>query len=180
MNRRVIATWSRILSSVENSRLLISSAPGPAHAEFVRLQFAAHGVDPRRIETLPLEPYPKFLERLSRMDFSLDTFPVCGGVTNATALWMGVPYVTLEGDTEWGRYGASLLRRCGLGELVARTPDEYVRLAVEWVRHPRQMADVRSQLRERMREDVDRIVAGIEAAYRQAARAKGLEITSPV
>ena len=44
---------------------------------------------------------------------------------------MGVPVVTMVGQTLVGRAGLSLLSNLGLTEMVAHTPEEYVRIASE-------------------------------------------------
>ena len=44
---------------------------------------------------------------------------------------MGVPVVTLVGNTVVGRAGLSQLTNLGLTELVAETPERFVKIAVE-------------------------------------------------
>ena len=65
------------------------------------------------------------------IDIALDPFPCAGGTTTCDALWMGVPVVTLAGKTAVGRTGASILSNIGLAGLIARSPEQYVRIAVE-------------------------------------------------
>lgn len=63
---------------------------------------------------------------------------------------MGVPVVTLLGDTLVGRLSASLLKPAKLGELIAKTPDDYIRIAQELAGdHPR-LAALRASLRDRL------------------------------
>lgn len=77
----------------------------------------------------------------------LDTFPFPGGTTTCEALWMGVPTLTLSGDTLLQRQGESLLTACGLTEWIAHTPQEYVQLACRHAANPRGLAELRAGLR---------------------------------
>jgi predicted O-linked N-acetylglucosamine transferase (SPINDLY family) len=83
----------------------------------------------------------------AEVDIALDTWPYCGGNTTAEALWQGVPVVTLEGDRFSAAYGASLLRAAGCPELIAKTPDEYIDLAVALAQAPARVVGYRSRLR---------------------------------
>ena len=50
--------------------------------------------------------------------------------------------VTLVGDRPFSRSGASLLHNAGLTELIARTPDEYVRAAVDLAADRKRLATI--------------------------------------
>jgi predicted O-linked N-acetylglucosamine transferase (SPINDLY family) len=63
---------------------------------------------------------------------------------------MGVPVVTLEGNMHAGRVGVSLLSAVGLPELIAKTPDDFVRIAVGLAKDTPRLAEVRAGLRARM------------------------------
>jgi predicted O-linked N-acetylglucosamine transferase (SPINDLY family) len=65
-------------------------------------------------------------------------------------MWMGVPVVTLGGQTHTGRVGVSLLGAIGLDELIAPNREAYVRIAVELARDPQRLASLRGSLRQRM------------------------------
>jgi predicted O-linked N-acetylglucosamine transferase (SPINDLY family) len=51
--------------------------------------------------------------------------------TAMQAVECGLPIVTLEGRFMRGRFASGILRRMGLSELVARTAEEYVGVAVK-------------------------------------------------
>ena len=71
-----------------------------------------------------------YLDDLARQDLILDTFPYPGGAMTATALYLGVPVLTLRGDNHSRSVGASILTAAGLPELVAEDVGEYVEKAV--------------------------------------------------
>jgi predicted O-linked N-acetylglucosamine transferase (SPINDLY family) len=104
----------------------------------------------------------------------LDPFPYHGTTTTCEALWMGVPVITLAGQTHVSRVGVSLLTNLGLPELIAQTPEEYVRMAVDLANDLPRLSHLRSTLRQRMEQsplmDAPRFARHVEAAYRQMWR----------
>ena len=92
----------------------------------------------------------KYFQLYQSIDIALDPFPFGGGTTTCNALWMGVPVVSLAGKTAVGRGGLSILSNVGLPELVAKNPEEYVRIAVDLatpVTAGSRLAELRSTLR---------------------------------
>ena len=61
------------------------------------------------------------------MTSALDTVPYNGHTTSLDSFWMGVPVVTLVGPTVVGRAGLCQLMNLGLPELIASSPEQYVR-----------------------------------------------------
>jgi predicted O-linked N-acetylglucosamine transferase (SPINDLY family) len=83
---------------------------------------------------------------------------------------MGVPVVTLSGETAVGRGGRSILSNAGLPELVAYNKEDYVRIARDLAQDLPRLSSIRSTLRDRMRQsplmDAPRFTRNLEAAYR--------------
>ena len=142
-------------------------------ADFLQ-RFAAAGVDPARIE------FPEWrndlvdaIEDHVTIDIALDPTPYNGTTTTCEALWMGVPVVTLAGDRHSARVGASLLRHAGLGEWVAKTPADYVAIAVALAADRDRLGALRGSLRQRLAAspvcDANRLARAIEAAGRTVA-----------
>lgn len=124
--------WASVLNAVPGSRFLYKSGAlgDPEVVELFRTRFAQAGVDPDRITFDPpgadaIAVMPAY----GRVDISLDTFPYHGTTTTCESLWMGVPMVALRGDTSAARVNCSLLAAAGLGDLVAGSASEYVRIA---------------------------------------------------
>jgi predicted O-linked N-acetylglucosamine transferase (SPINDLY family) len=63
---------------------------------------------------------------------------------------MGVPVVVLAGGTHRSRVGVSLLANVGLPELIAETPQDYVRLAVELAADHERLRRLRAGLRDQV------------------------------
>ena len=87
---------------------------------------------------------------------------------------MGVPVVSMAGQTAVGRGGLSILSNIGLSELVARDLEQYVRTAVELAQDLPRLSNLRATLRERMQSsplmDAPRFARNVEAAYREMWR----------
>ena len=88
-----------------------------------------------------------YLKSHSEVDIILDTFPYPGGTTTCDALWMGVPTVTLAGDSMLSRQGVSLLTCAGLPEWIAQSEDAYVMIAVNKSKDITGLCRLRSTLR---------------------------------
>lgn len=146
--------WARILKLVPAARLVLKSIAGINDSEGrERLleQATRAGIDAGRVTILPSAPtLEEHLSTYSQIDVCLDTIPYNGTTTTCEALWMGVPVVTLVGDRHAARVGASLLTNVGLSELVARSADDYVRIAVGVATDRDRLTQLRNSLRGRM------------------------------
>jgi protein O-GlcNAc transferase len=173
INAGVLALWAKVLSALPSSRLLLIARPG-AHRARTKATFAAHGVAPERIEFLDYLPRAQYLETYHRIDLGLDTFPYNGHTTSLDSYWMGVPVVSLIGQTAVGRAGFCQLTHLGLPELAARTESDFVRIATDLANDLPRLAALRAELRPRMERsplmDAHTFTRSIEAAYRQAWR----------
>jgi predicted O-linked N-acetylglucosamine transferase (SPINDLY family) len=149
VTRPTLRLWAKILAAVPKSRLILHSHSG-SHLNDVRQLFAGAGVSPDRVSFVGFQPTLEYLRQHQHVDIALDPFPYAGGTTTCDALWMGVPVVTLAGETAVSRAGVSLLNAVGLPELIARSPDDYVARAVALASDLPALADLRSSLRPRM------------------------------
>jgi protein O-GlcNAc transferase len=169
VNDAALELWSRVLSSLKGSRLLLLAKPG-SHRRRTLDFLARQGIPGERVEFFSLLPRDKYLRYYHQIDIGLDTFPYNGHTSSLDALWMGVPVITLVGSTVVGRAGLSQLTNLGLEQLAAFTPDNYVRLATDLAVDLPRLDTLRSSLRDRLRQsplmDVAGFTRGIEQAYR--------------
>ena len=168
----VVKSWSRIIKSVPNSQLIMKarSLSDKSTSMYIEEQFTAHGVKADRIKLMGWESSSiDHLNIYNRIDIALDTFPYNGTTTTCEALWMGVPVVTLAGNTHASRVGASLLSNVGLKELIANTSEEYADIAVSLARDIKRLLSMREQLRQMMSNspltDAKQFTADIEDCY---------------
>jgi predicted O-linked N-acetylglucosamine transferase (SPINDLY family) len=149
---QVIEVWAKILRRLPGARLVLKykgwNDCGVAR-RFAEM-FAAHAIDPGRLELLGWSPHRELLAEYNRIDLALDPFPYNGGLATCEALWMGVPVITCPGETFASRHSLSHLSSVGLTETIAHDLDEYVELAVSLANDLPRLAALRAGLRERM------------------------------
>jgi predicted O-linked N-acetylglucosamine transferase (SPINDLY family) len=170
----LIGLWSGILGALPNARLIMKAhALGSEDArKTVLTRFEHHGIAAERVELHAAELSSQgHLARYGELDIALDTYPYNGTTTTCEALWMGVPVISLAGRTHASRVGASILARVGLKDLVASTPEEYLRKATVLAADGPRLRELRAGMRDRMRGcallDARGFARNLEAAYRQ-------------
>jgi predicted O-linked N-acetylglucosamine transferase (SPINDLY family) len=109
-----------------------------------------YGIDPARVATHGSVPRDVYLAAHAEVDMILDTFPYPGGTTTCEALWMGVPTLTLAGDSLLARQGASLLTAAGLEEWGATSKEEYIAKAIALSSDLPKLAALRAGLRQQV------------------------------
>ncbi len=152
INEGVITAWSEILRRLPTARLKLKYGGllEPSALDRVRRGFASHGVDLGRLDFAGKSPYGEYLAAYHEIDLALDPFPFSGGMTTCEALWMGVPVVTLPGETFASRHGLSYLSAAGLTDMVATSVEQYVECTVRWASDLPRLAARRAEQRDRV------------------------------
>ena len=149
---RVVSVWAEILIQVPLSRLVLKSSyfrDYEVRQRFKR-RFEVHGVSPERLELWQESLHFFMMSEYNDIDIALDPFPHSGGLTSCETLWMGVPIVTLPGELPVSRQTKSFLQVLDLSAFVARSEEDYIKIACEWAAKVELLADVRASLREKM------------------------------
>jgi predicted O-linked N-acetylglucosamine transferase (SPINDLY family) len=173
INAQVIALWGRLLRELPSARIVLKTrALGEAVTrDRIWLLFAAEGVARARIELEGHSSHRDLLARYNDVDVALDPFPYSGGLTTIEALWMGVPVITLGGDTFAARHSWSHLNVVGLGEFAVDGPVAYLRLALALANDLDRLAALRAELRNRLKAspllDGEKFTRGLEAGFRE-------------
>jgi predicted O-linked N-acetylglucosamine transferase (SPINDLY family) len=165
--------WAALLGRLPASRLVLKGLPfadAATCASFLA-RLGERDVAAERVELMPWQPgAAAHLSAYHRLDIALDPFPYNGTTTTCEALWMGVPVVTRMGERHAGRVGASLLTQIGATDLIARSAEEYVDIALALANDPARLSALRRSLRPRMAAsslcDAHAFARKIEAAYR--------------
>ena len=170
-----LVVWSEILKAVPGSRLHVKYG-GKFSSETLRdrwrERFGGSGIDPGRLLFFAAAPtLPDHFRAIGKVDLALDSFPYQGTMTTLETLSMGVPLVTLSGDTSSRRASSALLHRSGLGELVTESVQEYVSKAVELASSPERLRQLRASIRGQFLQsqicDVEGFVTELEGTYRR-------------
>ena len=152
INADTIKLWAKIIRATGASLLLKNRAFCSAElCKGTLSQFAAHGVKAGEIELRGPSPYQQLLCEYGDIDIALDTHPYSGGMTSADALWMGVPIITLAGESMISRQTAAMLHCVGLDSFVAENPARYLEIAVRSARDRDKLSEIRSRLRAAVR-----------------------------
>lgn len=170
----VMMLWSRILKNVRNSQLIMKS-PGfsdKAICSYIKSFFKDEGIETERIKLhQPLPSIKEHLDLYNQIDIGLDTFPYNGTTTTCEAMWMGVPVVTLAGDTPSSRVGISLLSNVGVRELISSTDNQYFEIAVNLAKNVEKLKTLRKRLRDMMIHspltDAKKFTINLEKLYRK-------------
>jgi len=173
INDQLLSLWAPVLRQVEGSRLLLLANEGD-HRQRTIDRLGQEGIAPHRVEFVSRQSHRKYLELYSRIDLGLDSFPYNGHTTSLDSYWMGVPVVTLVGQSAVSRAGWCQLSNLGLRELAGQTPEQFVQIAVDLAKDLPRLKELRATLRQRMAAspltDGPRFARNIESAYRQMWR----------
>ena len=146
----VLRTWAEVLRQVPNSRFFIVAPEGT----ILEQTMAEEGIAPERIIICPRKSGDAYLHVHDELDLMLDSFPFGGLTISAIAAWMGVPTLTVCGDSPASRAGTSLMHSMGLDECIASDPADFVKKAVALASDLPRLASMRASMRERMAKQV--------------------------
>ena len=172
MNDAVVALWARVLQAVPQSRLFLKTKQlgEAAVRDGVVNRFAVFGIGSDRLILEGAVSRSLYLSAYQRVDISLDPFPFPGGTVSAEGLWMGVPVLTLAGESFLSRQGVGLLMNVGLPDWIASDAEDYVARAVAHAGDLPRLAKLREGLRQQVMAspllDAPRFARHFEAALR--------------
>ncbi len=130
-----------IASKVKNCRFSFIVADNTSLTELVKnrllekfAQQELNGED--YLHFYPLMDRDAFFSVHFKHDIILDTLGWSGGNTAFEAVACGMPIVTWPGPMMRGRHSYAILRRLGLEEIIAQSPDDYVEIATRLALDP--------------------------------------------
>ncbi|MFM0067589.1 tetratricopeptide repeat protein [Paraburkholderia aspalathi] len=148
----VIAVWAKLLRELPTSRMVLGSMTGDEGDETLINWFVQEGISRDRLSFRSRSTLPVYLQQHFQVDICLDTFPYTGSTTVLNSLWMGVPTLTIAGETMASRAAAAWLSHTGLEDFVTADANEFVARGVALAADMPALAALRTGLRERCRE----------------------------
>ncbi len=146
--------WARVMRALPEAWLLLKDGKATDAATRQRIcdGLSRRGVDDRRVAfAARTASWQEHMALYDQVDIALDTLPLNSGTTAFDALWMGVPLITLAGNTLAGRMGAAIVAGMGQSDWIARDSDDYVAKVVALARDLSLRKRLRPGQRERMR-----------------------------
>ena len=142
-----VDTWSSILQSVSNSRLILKSSTF-CDTNFLLDKFKKNGVE-NKVKILDKVNFHKkkdHLELYNKVDLALDTFPYNGVTTTFEALWMNVPVMVLKGYNFNSRCGESIIKNTKIDYLIASNTKEYIQKVIFLSQNKKKLNEMRKEL----------------------------------
>ena len=167
----LLVIWQQIIRSVPHSRLLLKAEIFHTQEgrQLVKKRLLQAGFDLQQVEMRGTSL--DYLHEYNDIDIALDTYPYPGGGTTCDALYMGVPVISLKGDSHGRRFGYSILMNAGFGELAASDWQEYVdkavKLASDFDLLDLLHKNMRGMLERSLLMDAHGYMAEVEAAYQK-------------
>jgi predicted O-linked N-acetylglucosamine transferase (SPINDLY family) len=139
----MFGAWMEILRRVEHSVLWLV-ADNTWSCVNLRMRALIAGVDPTRILYAGRVSPADYMARLALPDLFLDTSPYNAGTIASDAIRMGLPIVTLSGESFASRMAGRLLQAIGATVGITETLDAYIETAVSLALMPDLLARYRS------------------------------------
>ena len=140
-------TWMNTLKSVNNSVLwLMIKKNNPTVKNHLKKEALKKGIESDRLIFANRMPLSDHLARLKLADLFIDTMPYNAHTTASDALWVGLPVLTLCGETFASRVAASMLNAVGLSELITLTDKKFEDLAIELGNNPKKLQQIKNKL----------------------------------
>ena len=169
ISRDVVALWASLLRAVPDARLLVGGLPEHGR-EGLSSWMAAEGITPTRLQFHGRTGMDKYLALHNQVDICLDTFPYSGGTTTLHAMWMGVPTLTLAGETAAGRQTTCILEHNALSQFIAHDATDFVTKGMAACHDLTSLAALRAGMRGRFPPSTSNAMRELADSVEQALR----------
>jgi predicted O-linked N-acetylglucosamine transferase (SPINDLY family) len=143
----VFNIWMNILKNVKDSVLwLMIKGDNLTVKNHLKKEALKKGIESDRLIFANRMSLSDHLARLKLADLFIDTMPYNAHTTASDALWVGLPFLTLCGETFASRVGASMLNAIELNELITLTEKGFENLAIDLAKNPKKLQQIKNKL----------------------------------
>jgi len=148
INLEVINLWSRILSSIPDSKIFLKTKQFDDEniKDSFKKKFSENNIDDKRLILEGYSDRKTLLERYNLIDIALDPFPYSGGTTSFEASWMCVPILTLAGNNFVSNCGGSINNNLGMKDWIAKDETDYLNKAIKFSSNLQELNLVKKKL----------------------------------
>lgn len=165
----MFAVWMQLLKQVDNSVLWLMTNNNKSFEQNIVASAALHGVSSDKILFAMPMPIDEHLQRMTLCDLFLDTLYYSSCSTASHALMAGLPVVTLRGNTNASRQGATVCKASGVTQTICRSMDEYIHIALNLATNRQQINVIKTHLTQNRNQiphfDIELNTRYIEAGY---------------
>ena len=126
----IFNSWIEILTEVKDSILWIYSNNENVEIN-LKKEAEKRNFDSKRIIFAKKLEVEDHLKRIQLADIFLDTYPYSAHTTASDAIRVGLPLITIKGNSFASRVASSLLNEVNLNQLVCSNIEEYKNLAIK-------------------------------------------------
>jgi predicted O-linked N-acetylglucosamine transferase (SPINDLY family) len=183
ISEHMFSGWMEILRRTGDSVLWLVD-DNQWSRENLRLRARVAGIDPSRLLFAGRTDPASYMVRLAVADLFLDTFPYNAGTIASDAIRMGLPLLTLAGQSFASRMAARMLHAIGADSGATGTLEAYVSAATALAMNPDRYAAYRAHFTETAWTaslgDIDSFTRHFETALLRMVRGRSLQVEASV
>tara|TARA_Y100001958_G_C21054442_1_gene419429 strand:- start:272 stop:823 length:552 start_codon:yes stop_codon:yes gene_type:complete len=146
----MLKIWANILTEVKNSVLWLLADNDKAKTNILS-EFLKVGVNSSRVIFTKRLSLDEHFERQKLADLFLDTYPCNAHTTASDALRVGLPLLTLKGQSFASRVSTSLLKELEMEELITNNYEEYTIRAIELAKDKELINNIKVKLQKNVK-----------------------------
>lgn len=150
INKEVMELWAKILTRIPRAKMLIGFMNDESIVEWITEFMLDNGVNKDQLVFRSQMPMEDYLAEHQSIDIMLDAFPYSGGTTTNHAAWMGVPTISLKGETLSGCQTMDTMYTYGLEQFIAVDKEDYINKALFWAKNIEELSVIRAGMRNRI------------------------------
>ena len=170
INPEMFNCWMRILKKTKNSYVAFFESDNYSKENIIK-EALRRNIGKERLIFFPKSDRETWLKRFSCVDIFLDTFPYGGHTTARESLMLGVPVLTLKGNSFQSNVASSLLFTLEMPELIMENIEDYEAYALYLNNNPENLKRVKEKLILSVNKskgfDIQTYVKDLEKAYKK-------------